>query len=218
MDSKNNLRNLMLYVITDRGLSGGKSHLQVAEEAVRGGADVIQLRDKTSSSRDLYNSADQIREITRKHGVPLIINDRLDIALAVGADGLHVGQEDLPARVARILLGPSRILGVSAGSLEEALQAEKDGADYLGVGPVFEARATKADAGEPKGLTLISKIHQHCQIPIFAIGGINLVNVPAVFQAGADGIAVISAVVAAPDIRQAALEFKQTIESLKILR
>ena len=218
MDSIKNIQNWKLYIITDQELSGGKSHSQVAEEAIYGGADVIQLRDKTATSRVLYNSARQIREITRKHQVPFIVNDRLDIALAVNADGLHVGQEDLPASVVRKILGTSRILGVSAGSLEEALQAEQDGADYLGVGPVYEARLTKPDAGEPKGLLLISEIHRQCRIPIIAIGGINLENMAAVFQAGANGIAVISAIVAVKNIRQATLEFKQTIESLRTVK
>jgi thiamine-phosphate diphosphorylase len=128
-----------------------------------------------------------------------------------------VGQEDLPANIARRILGPSRILGVSAGSLQEAKQAQKDGADYLGVGPVFEARSTKSDAGEPKGLSLLSEIRKHCRIPVIAIGGINFENMATVFQAGADGIAVISAIVASPDIRQRTLIFKQTIESFDMV-
>jgi len=217
MDSMKNIQNWKLYIITDQQLSGGKSHLQVAEEVIHGGADVIQFRDKSATSGDLYHSARQIRDLTRKHQIPFIINDRLDIALAVDADGLHVGQEDLPTSVARKILGSSPILGVSAGSLEAALQAEKDGADYLGVGPVYEARSTKADAGEPRGLSLISEIRQQCRIPVIAIGGINLENMPAVFLAGADGVAVISAIVAAPDIRKATLEFKKFIESLKTI-
>jgi thiamine-phosphate diphosphorylase len=217
MDSIKNIQNWQLYIITDQQLSGGRSHLQVAEEAIHGGADVIQLRDKTGSSGELYNSARQIRDLTRKHQIPFIVNDRLDITLAVDADGLHVGQEDLPVSVARKILGPSGILGVSAGSVEEALQAEQDGADYLGVGPVFEARSTKADAGEPKGLSLISEIRKQCQIPVIAIGGISVENLAAVFQAGADGIAVISAIVAAPDIQEATLAFKKVVESLKTI-
>jgi thiamine-phosphate pyrophosphorylase len=215
MASKKNIKNWKLYIITDQQLSGGKSHLQVAQEAIEGGADVIQLRDKTASSRELYDSAYQIKKITRKRNIPFIINDRLDIALSVEADGLHLGQEDLPASVARKILGSERILGISAGSLEEALQAEKDGADYLGVGPVYEARSTKVDAGEPRGLSLLSEIRRNCQIPIIAIGGINLENMKAVFQAGADGIAVISAIVAAPDIHKVTRKFKQTIKALE---
>lgn len=215
MGSIKNIQNWKLYIITDQELSGGKSHLQVAEEAIQGGADVIQLRDKTASSAELYYSASQIREITLENNIPFIVNDRLDIALAVDADGLHIGQEDLPVSIARKLLRPSGILGVSAGSLAEALQAEKEGADYLGVGPVFEARSTKADAGEPRGLSLLSEIRRQCQIPVIAIGGISFNNVVAVFQAGADGVAVISAIVAAPDIREATQEFKKTIESFR---
>jgi thiamine-phosphate pyrophosphorylase len=132
MDSIKTIQNWKLYIITDQELSAGKLHLQVAEEAIFGGADVIQLRDKTATSGELYDSACQIRDLTRKYKIPFIVNDRLDIALAVNADGLHVGQEDLPASIARRILGPSRILGVSAGSVEQALQAEQDGADYEG--------------------------------------------------------------------------------------
>jgi thiamine-phosphate pyrophosphorylase len=209
------IQNWKLYIITDQELSGGKSHLQIAEQAIQGGADVIQLRDKNVSSRELYFAAHQIREISHQYQLPFIVNDRLDIALAVEADGLHLGQEDLPASIARKILGSEQILGVSATSLEEALQAEKDGADYLGVGPIYEARSTKADAGEPKGLSLLSEIRRNCQIPIIAIGGINLKNIKAVFKAGADGIAVISAIVAAPEIREVTQKFKQTIKALE---
>jgi len=213
MGMKAKIQNWRLYLITDEQLSQGKSHLQIADAAIQGGADVIQLRDKSASSRELYDSAGQIRELTRKNKIPFILNDRLDIALAVQADGLHVGQTDLPVKVARKVLGASGILGVSAGSLQEAILAEQDGADYLGVGPVYEARGTKADAGEPRGLTLISQIRQHCNIPIIAIGGITPENANEVLKAGASGVAVISAIIAAPDILQATRDFKRKIVS-----
>jgi thiamine-phosphate pyrophosphorylase len=217
MTFQKKIENWKLYIITDQDLSDGKSHLQVAEEAIKGGADVIQLRDKSANSGELYRAALQIRDLTRELGIPFIVNDRLDIALAVEADGLHLGQEDLPAKVARKILGPTRILGVSAGSMAEAQQAEADGADYLGVGPVYEARSTKGDAGEPRGLSLISEIRQKCQTPLIAIGGINLENLKDVFQAGAHGVAVISAIVASSDIRLATSSFKKTIKTLKII-
>ncbi len=201
-----------LYVITDEELSLDRSHAEIAEAAIAGGADVIQLRDKNASSLKLYQAALQIRKLTSEAGIHFIVNDRLDIALAANADGLHVGRDDLPAKVARELLGPERTLGVSASSIEEALQAERDGADYLGVGPVFEARSTKADAGEPKGLQLIKNIHEKCSLPIVAIGGINHENVSIVIEAGAQCAAVISAVVSATDIAQAAQQLKNRIQ------
>jgi thiamine-phosphate pyrophosphorylase len=197
-----------LYLVTDEHLSRGRSHLEVAEAAIRGGADVIQLRDKSSDSGELYRIALALRKLTLESKVPLIINDRLDIALAVDADGLHLGQDDLPASVARRLLGPGRILGVSTETPEEALLAEKDGADYLGVGPIFEARGTKADAGDPKGPGMIAPIRAKCRLPIVAIGGIKAGNARSVREAGADAVAVISDIVAAEDIEQAARRMK----------
>jgi thiamine-phosphate pyrophosphorylase len=197
-----------LYVITDETVSRGRSHLQVAEEAILGGADVLQLRDKEVSSGRLYRVALQLRILTRDAKIPFIVNDRLDIALAVDADGVHVGQADLPASVVREIMGPGKILGVSVGTVEEAILAEKDGADYLGVGPVFEARGTKPDAGEPRGVDRIARIRRHCSIPIVAIGGIDAENAREVREAGANAAAVISAIVAADDIVQAARRLK----------
>ena len=202
-----------LYVITDESVSRGRSHIEVAEAAIRGGADVIQLRDKTASGGTLYRVAFALRKLTREAKVPLIINDRLDIALAADADGVHLGQKDLPAAVARDIMGPGKILGVSADTREEALLAEKEGADYRGVGPVFGARETKADAGEPLGLERIARIRKHCRLPIVAIGGIDAQNARQVREAGADSAAVISAIVAADDITQAARELKSILSA-----
>lgn len=211
MSFANLAKSWHLYVIADEHLSGGKSHAEIARQAIAGGADVIQLRDKTASSRELYEAGQEIRRITREAGVIFIVNDRLDITMASDADGLHLGQEDFPAKVARQYLGKKKILGVSAASLTEALQAEADGADYLGVGPVFEARSTKADAGAPRGLSLITEIRQTCALPLIAIGGINQNNVGQVIHAGADGVAVISAIVAAEDVEIAAREIKKLV-------
>lgn len=201
-----------LHVLTDRKASRGRSHLQVAEAAIAGGADVLQLRDKEASSGLLYEEALRLRKITRDAKVPFIVNDRLDIALAVEADGVHVGQSDIPASVARRLLGPGRILGVSVATVEEALQAEWDGADYLGVGPVFEARGTKPDTSEPIGLDCITRIRRRCRLPIVAIGGINAENAGKVRKAGADAAAVISAIVSADDISQETRRLKRILE------
>ena len=200
-----------LYVITDEQLGRGRSHVEIAQEAIAGGADVIQLRDKIASSNKLYQVALEIRRITREAGVIFIVNDRLDITLAVDADGLHVGQDDLPVSIVRKSVQRNKIVGVSATSLDQAIQAEQDGADYLGVGPIYEARSTKADAGQPLGLPLIQRIRQHCTKPIIAIGGINHNNVSEVIKSGANGVAVISAIVSAPDIAKATRELKNTI-------
>jgi thiamine-phosphate diphosphorylase len=201
-----------LYVITDEQVGRGRSHLQIAEAAILGGADVLQLRDKESSGGRLFRVALQLRKLTREAKVPLIVNDRLDIALAVDADGVHLGQADLPASVARNIMGSGRILGVSAETVAEAVAAEKDGADYLGVGPVFDARGTKPDAGEPRGLELIANVRRRCRIPIVAIGGIDADNARKVLEAGADAAAVISAIAAADDIEEAARRMKGILE------
>jgi thiamine-phosphate pyrophosphorylase len=203
--------NWRLCVITDERVGRGRSHLRIAEEAIRGGADVIQLRDKEASGRTLYEIALALRRLTLDANVPFIVNDRVDVAMAVGADGVHLGQQDLPASAARAILGPGRILGVSAETVADAVQAERDGADYLGVGPVFEARGTKADAGEPLGLGLIARIRGITRLPIVAIGGINAGNAREVRAAGADAAAVISAVVGAEDIAQAARGLKDRL-------
>ena len=202
-----------LYVITDEKVSRGRSHLQVAEAAIAGGADVLQLRDKEASGGRFYRVALQLRKLTREARIPFIVNDRLDIALAVDADGVHVGQSDLPASVVREIMGLRKILGVSVDTVEEAILAEKDGADYLGVGPVFEARGTKADAGEPLGIDRIARIRSGCRLPIVAIGGIDAENARMVREAGADAAAVISAIAGADDIAAAARRLKGILES-----
>jgi thiamine-phosphate pyrophosphorylase len=199
------------YVLTDATLSHGRSHVEVAAEAVAGGADVVQLREKDAPGRVLYDIARQIRRLTLDAGVPFIVDDRVDIALAAGADGVHVGQDDLPATEARRLIGPDRILGVSAASLEEALSAERDGADYIGFGPVFEARETKPDTVPPRGLELLAEVCDRCAVPVIAIGGINHGNVARVIAAGAGGVAVISGVVGAHDIAAAVRDLKERI-------
>lgn len=202
-----------LYVITDEQLSRGRTHAEIARAAVQGGADVIQLRDKTVSSKTLFETALAIRQLTKDAGVAFIVNDRLDIALAVDADGLHIGQQDLPAPAARKLLGPDKILGVSATNPAEAIRAETQGADYIGVGPIFEARTTKADAGEPRGLRLLQKIRRKCSVPITAIGGIKHDNAARAILAGADNLAVISAIVSADDIAAACRDMLKVIEN-----
>ncbi len=204
-----------LYVITDEQLGGGRSHEEQTRAALAGGAGVIQLRDKTASTLRLYEAARAMRELTRAAGALLIVNDRLDIALAANADGLHVGPDDLPVAVARKLLRPGMVLGASAGNVEEAIAAERDGADYLGVGAVYEARGSKADAGPPGGPERVQRIRGAVRIPIVGIGGIKADNAAPVIGAGADGVAVITGVVAAPDIAAAARRFVEVVQAAK---
>lgn len=195
-----------LYIITDEILAPGCSHIQIAKESLSGGARIIQLRDKRRSGAELYAIAQKIRSLCTHHDARFIVNDRLDIALAVRADGVHLGQDDLPLSAARLLAPRPFIIGVSVGTVEEAVLAERDGADYLGVGPVYPT-GTKTDAGPAVGPELIRSIRENVSIPIVAIGGINLSNAGDVLAAGADGIAVISAVICSPDIAAASRKF-----------
>ncbi len=184
--------------------------LAVASEALDGGATVIQLRDKAASTRVLVEEGLALRELTRQRGALLIVNDRLDVALAVEADGAHVGQDDMPVELARRLLGPGRILGVSASSRVEAERAIAAGADYLGVGPIYPTRG-KADAGPATGVELLREIAAFADLPLVAIGGITAANAADVIQAGACGVAVITAVVNAEHIATAAHELCQAV-------
>ncbi len=206
-----------LYVITDAKLSRGRSHLEVIRAAIAGGATVVQYREKEGTTRQLIEEAQALRELTRQMGVLFIVNDRVDIALAVDADGVHVGQDDMPAPIARKLMGPGKIVGVSVDNLEQALQAERDGADYLGAGPIF-ATPTKPDAAPPIGLDGLAEICRRVSIPVIAIGGINEENAAAVIEAGADGVAVVSAVVAAPDVEAAARRLRAVVETARAAR
>ncbi len=201
-----------LYVITDR--RWGRSHLEVARAAIEGGATAIQLRDKEATTRELIEAGRALRDLTREREVAFIINDRVDVALAVDADGVHVGQDDMPATLARKLVGPDRVVGVSASTVEEALQAEADGADYISASPVFST-PTKPDAAPPIGLDGLRAFVEAVHVPVIAIGGINESNVEEVIGAGAAGVAVISAVVAAPDIVAAARRLRQRIEKTR---
>ncbi|MBI4697926.1 MAG: thiamine phosphate synthase [Nitrospirae bacterium] len=186
-----------LYLITDRSISG-TGHETVARQALGAGIRTIQLREKTMSGRELYALALSIRKITRKFNAALIINDHVDIALAVDADGVHIGQDDMPLHEARNILGTHKTIGVSTHSLKQAVNAEREGADYIGFGPVYKT-ATK-DAGRPKGINGLIEIKKHIKIPLVAIGGITPENVPLVFQGGADAAAVISGIITG-DIR-----------------
>ena len=201
-----------LYVITDQVISGGRSHVQVAAQAVLGGADVIQLRDKRMGGKEMLEAALAIRDLTQDAGVTFIVNDRLDIALLSGADGVHLGQDDIPLATARSICPPGFIVGVSVGSVEEAVRAEQVGADYLGPGPIFPT-GSKDDAAPACGLEVLKAMRSYVSIPLVAIGGINRDNLEAVIANGADGVAVISAAVAPPDIAGACRDLKDRIEA-----
>lgn len=201
-----------LCVITDRLSARGLSHVEIAARAVEGGASMIQLRDKVAGPGQLLPEARQIARLCRERGVCFIVNDRLDLALAADADGVHLGQDDLPPQAARRLLGPDKILGVSTHSLEQALDAAEQGADYLGIGPIF-ATGTKATGYEPRGCEIIRQLRSRIDLPLIAIGGITLNNVGEVITAGATGAAVISAIVGAADIAAATAAFATAIQA-----
>ena len=191
-----------IYVITDAYLAPGRSHIEIARAALDGGAAVVQLRDKFAGDDELICIGREIRRLASAAGALFIVNDRLEVALACDADGLHVGQDDRSARELRPLL-PGKILGVSAATPEQAAQAGEDGADYLGVGPIF-ATSTKADARTPVGVAQIKRMSSASGgLPVVAIGGINEGNIAEVARAGADAAAVVSAVVCADDMAEA---------------
>jgi len=191
-----------LCVITTRSDRLRRSHLDIARAALGGGCRLLQFRDKNLSSRDLWAVGVELRELTWQYQARLIINDRVDIALAVEADGVHLGEEDLPLTAARKLLGPQAIIGASVSTPAQGRLAESEGANYLGVGPVYPT-ASKADAGEAIGPAVIASIRREVSAPVLAIGGINRDNIIEVIRAGADGVAVISAVSEAEDVTAA---------------
>ena len=194
-----------LYLVTDRDVLGERDLIQSVEAAIKGGTTIVQLREKNCSSLDFYELALKLKEVTSKYNVPLIINDRLDIALAIEADGLHIGQEDLPLTVARKIVGKDKIIGVSATTLEEALLAQKQGADYVGIGSVYPTN-TKLDA-KPVSLEELLVIREVISIPIVGIGGINEDNVTDLMKTKIDGVAIVSAILGKEDIKAAAENF-----------
>jgi thiamine-phosphate pyrophosphorylase len=216
--SARNAIDLSVYVVTDSGINArrGRSIEEAVAAAVAGGATVVQLREKSLSSADFYSMAKRVKAITTKARVPLIINDRIDIALAVSAEGVHLGQGDIPAAVARRMVGPNMILGVSAKTPKQALQAETDGADYIGVGAVY-GTSTKSDA-EDIGLEGLARVRAVVDLPIVAIGGITLGDsARAVISVGAQGAAVVSAVFDTEDVEVATRTLAVSIAAAKAM-
>ena len=196
-------RSLQLCLVTDRDLAWGRSLTGIVAAAVCGGVTMVQLREKTASTRVFLAEAQALVALLRPLAIPLIVNDRVDIALAADADGVHVGQDDMPVDRVRALLGPSKIVGLSITSLDDLRRSPIEAADYLGAGPIF-AQATKRDAAAPLGLDGLAALRRETGKPLLAIGGVQPANAASVMHHGADGLAVVSAIMSACDPEQAA--------------
>ena len=200
-----------VYLVTDRGLCGTRGVTEVVAQAARAGACCVQLREKTASTRRFIEAAERARDLLAPHQIPLIINDRADVALAAGADGVHVGQSDMPPETARRLLGPRAIIGLSVETWEDVVAAQDLDVNYLGISPVY-ATPTKTDTKKPWGLDGVARIKRFSRHPLVAIGGLDASNAADVIHAGADCIAVVSAICAAPDPFKATAQLKAVID------
>ena len=207
-------RDWRIYVITDSQPSRHRGDREIADAAIRGGATAVQLRRKGEPALATLDAARAIAPMCRAAGVTFIVNDRIDVAMIAGADGVHVGQDDLPIGEVRTLMGPRAVIGVSAATVEEAIAAERAGADYVGVGAVY-ATATKSDAGAPVGLARIAEIRRAVRLPLVGIGGITVENAAAVIRAGAQGVAVITAVTLAEDMVEAVRRLREEVDGAR---
>lgn len=205
---------LSVYLVTDRVLAGDRNIEDIVREAVEGGVTMVQLREKNIDTRTFIDLALSLKQVLAPYGVPLIINDRVDVALASGADGVHIGQSDMPFTMARQLLGPDRIIGLSVENFAQIAEANALDVDYIGVSPVF-ATPTKTDTAEPFGIDGLSKAVAMSTHPAVGIGGMNASTAAGVIAAGADGIAVVSAIVCAPSPREAASELVRIVNSAR---
>ena len=196
-----------VYLVTDRRNKTDEEFLNIIEEAIKGGTTIVQLREKTASTKEFYDLALKVKEITSRYDVPLLINDRIDIALAVDSEGVHIGQDDMPAGIAREIIGEDKILGVSASTVEEAKKAEIDSADYIGSGAVFPT-ATKDDADSVSEEEL-KEIVDSIDIPVVAIGGITIENAHTLKASGIAGFSVVSAIMSAEDSKEASEKLKE---------
>lgn len=199
-----------LYLVTDRSFLGNKSLKEAVGEAIEGGVTFIQIREKDISTRAFYKIAADVKEVTDYYKVPLVINDRIDIAQAIDADGVHLGQSDMPIQIARKILGKNKIIGISVENVNEAKEAEGNGADYVGVGTVFYT-GTKKDINKPIGLEGLTEVCSSIKIPKVAIGGINKNNFKEILKAGVDGAAIISAILGEKDIKEASKLLKKLL-------
>lgn len=203
-------KSLLLYAVTDRTWLKDRKLADDVEQALQGGATFVQLREKDASFDEFVEQAKEVKAVCKKHGVPFVINDNIEVALAVDADGVHVGQSDMEAGSVREKIGPDKIIGVSTRTMEEALLAKERGADYLGVGAIFNT-STKLDASEVS----FQELREICgtvQLPVVAIGGISLDNIEELIGTGIDGVAVVSALFGAKDIKKASEELKEKVE------
>ena len=207
------MADLSLYLVTDRAMSKGCNIAWIVEEAVIGGVTMVQLREKACSTREFINLATQLKKILCKYNVPLIINDRADVALASGADGLHIGQSDMPWSMARKILGPGKIIGLSVENIDQVRDANNMDVDYIAISPVFSTD-TKTDTNTPFGLEGITRVMATTKHPAVAIGGITISNTESIIRAGVNGVAVVSAICSADNPRQAATDLKNKIKTM----
>ena len=205
-----NKESLKLYLVTDRDLSLGRSLEEVVCEAVAGGVTIVQLREKEAATGEFIELGRRLMAVLKPLGIPLIINDRVDVALAIDADGVHIGQSDMPYEDARRLLGPDKIIGLSVENMEELLKANELDVDYVGISPVY-GTPTKTDTAKPFGLEGLSKAVALSAHPTVAIGGMNTSTIGDVIAAGADGVAVVSAICSAENVREATSALKQLV-------
>lgn len=201
-----------IYLITDSEIAEAENIPSIVRKSIEGGCGIVQIREKKSSSFEFYNLAMKLKEITKEYHIPLIVNDRVDIAMAIDADGVHIGQDDIPLNVAREILGKEKIIGVSAQTVTMAIEAENNGADYLGVGSVFNT-STKKDANI---LTLdtLKEIRKNISIPIVAIGGINKTTIEKLEGTGINGIAVVSAIMDSTNPKKSTTELKNLFKNI----
>lgn len=202
-----------VYLVTDTDMCPRENLIRVVDEAIRGGVTLVQLREKDISTREFYAEAMALKTLCAAKNIPLIINDRIDIALAADTDGVHIGQSDMPLDAARRLLGKDKLIGLSAGSVSEALEAERGGADYLGVGAVFHT-STKKDANDV-GIDMLREVRAATNIPMVGIGGINTENIERLYGTGIDGVSVVSCIMASEDPFSAARTLAEKTKFLK---
>lgn len=208
------IRSFSVHLVTDRLLSRGRPFLEIVEAAVKAGVSVVQLREKELSTRDFYNEGLAVKRLLKGHDVAFIINDRVDVAMALDADGAHLGQTDMPVEVARDLMGPGKIIGLSVETMEHVSDEAVKYADYLGVSPIF-VTSTKPELEKAWGLEGLKRVRSATDMPLVAIGSINANNADAVIEAGADNVAVVSAITSADDPNAAAREIVEKVQAAK---